>query len=143
MLNKVTLIGRVGKDPEIRYMQNGNPSVSLSLATSNHWTDKNSGQKKEKTEWHYIKFFNKTAENVGKYVKKGSLIYVEGMINTDKWQDDQGNDRELKYIIGNTVKFLSSPNNGSQSKQNKRDEGSGYNGSDDTPDYDNDDDVPF
>lgn len=88
MLNKVILIGRVGKDPDIRQTKDGKAIANISLATSEKWTDKQSGEKKEKTEWHRVVVFGKLAEIVQKYVAKGSLLYIEGQIQTRKWEKD-------------------------------------------------------
>lgn len=99
-LNKVQLIGRLGADPEIRRMNNGEPIVSLRIATSERWTDKQSGQKKERTEWHTVVIFNKALCDVAeKYLKKGHLVYVEGMLATRKWQDQAGNDRYSTEVV--------------------------------------------
>lgn len=93
-VNKATLVGRVGKDPEIRSTQGGMRIANLSIATSETWHDKNSGEKKEKTEWHRVSVFNDgLVKIIEKYVKKGALLYIEGKIETRKWQDKQGNDR--------------------------------------------------
>jgi single-strand DNA-binding protein len=92
-MNKVILIGRVGQDPEIRYTGNGQAVANLSLATSEKWKDKETGDMQEHTEWHKLVAFNRTAEVIGEYVVKGSLISVEGKLNTRKWQDKSGVDR--------------------------------------------------
>jgi len=104
-VNKVILIGNIGKDPEVRYMPNGEAVANLTLATSETWKDK-SGDKKEKTEWHNVVFFKRLAEIAGEYLKKGSKIYVEGKITTEKWQDKEGNDRYTTKIIANEMKML-------------------------------------
>lgn len=104
-LNKVILIGRLGKEPETRYMTNGEAVTNVSLATSETWKDKN-GEKQEKTEWHNLTFYKKLAEIAGQYLKKGSLIYVEGKLQTRKWQDKEGNDRYTTEIICNELKML-------------------------------------
>lgn len=104
-VNKVILIGRCGKDPETRYMTNGEAVTNVSLATSETWKDK-SGEKQEKTEWHNLTFYKRLAEVVGEYVKKGSEIYVEGKIQTRKWQDKEGKDRYTTEIICHEMKML-------------------------------------
>ena len=104
-VNKAFLIGRVGKDPETRYMTNGEAVTNLSLATSETWKDKN-GEKQEKTEWHNLTFYKRLAEVVGEYVKKGSQIYVEGKISTRKWQDKEGKDRYTTEIICHEMQML-------------------------------------
>ena len=104
-VNKAILIGRAGKDPETRYMTNGEAVTNLSLATSENWKDK-AGEKQEKTEWHNLTFYKRLAEVVGEYVKKGSLIYVEGKIQTRKWQDKEGKDRYTTEIVCNEMQML-------------------------------------
>ena len=104
MLNKVQLIGRLGKDPEIRYTQGSEAVVTVSLATSESWKDKN-GEKQEKTEWHNLVFYRRLAEVVGEHLKKGSLIYIEGKITTEKYQKD-GEDRYATKIVVSEMKML-------------------------------------
>ena len=98
-INKVILVGNVGQDPEVRYMPNGGAVANVTLATSESWMDKNSGQRQEKTEWHRIVFFGKLADVVSQYVKKGSKLYVEGKLQTRKWQDQSGNDKYTTEIV--------------------------------------------
>lgn len=105
-LNKAILIGNLGKDPEVRYSKDGAPIASFSIATSETWKDKVTGEKKEKTEWHNISVFGRLAEIVGQYLKKGSTVYVEGRITTEKWTDKEGNDRYTTKIIANEMKML-------------------------------------
>jgi len=97
-VNKVILVGRLGKDPETRYMPNGEAVTNATLATSENWKDK-SGVKQEKTEWHNLVFYRRLAEVAGEYLKKGSMIYVEGKLQTRKWQDKEGKDRYTTDII--------------------------------------------
>ena len=93
-VNKVILVGNLGRDPESRSFQNGGKVVELRIATSESWKDRNSGERKEKTEWHTVKIFNEGLANVAeRYLRKGSKVYIEGMLTTRKWQDQQGNDR--------------------------------------------------
>ncbi|MDO8412701.1 MAG: single-stranded DNA-binding protein [Gallionellaceae bacterium] len=106
-VNKVILVGRLGKDPETRYMTNGEAVTNVSLATSENWKDK-SGEKQEKTEWHNLVFYRRLAEIAGEYLKKGSMIYAEGKITTRKWQDKEGKDRYTTDIIVNEMHMLSS-----------------------------------
>lgn len=106
-VNKVILLGNLGKDPEIRFMQSGEAVANFSIATTDVWKDKN-GQKQEKTEWHNIVFYGRTAEVVRDYVKKGSSVYIEGRIQTRKWQDKNGQDRYTTEIIGSTLQMLGS-----------------------------------
>ena len=106
-VNKVILIGNVGRDPEVKYSADGNAIANLSLATSEQWKDK-SGTKQEKTEWHRVSFFGKLAEIVGEYVKKGSQVYVEGRLQTRKWQDKDGQDRYTTEIVADRMQMLGS-----------------------------------
>jgi single-strand DNA-binding protein len=98
-LNKVSLIGTLGKDPEVRYMQNGGAVATLSVATSENWTDKQSGEKREKTEWHRVVIFGKLAEIAEKYLKKGSSVYLEGKLQTRKWQDQSWQERYSTEVV--------------------------------------------
>lgn len=107
-LNKVMLIGRLGQEPETRYTASGAAITNCSVATGERWTDKNSGEKKERTEWHRIVFFGRLAEIAGEYLSKGSQVYIEGKLQTDKWQDSNGQDRWTTKIIGNELKMLGS-----------------------------------
>ena len=106
-VNKVILVGRLGKDPETRYMTNGEAVTNVSLATSENYKDK-SGEKQERTEWHNLVFYRRLAEIAGEYLKKGAQIYVEGRIQTRKWQDKEGKDRYTTEIIVNEMKMLGS-----------------------------------
>ena len=106
-VNKVILIGRVGKDPEVRYMPNGEAVANFSIATSETWKDK-SGVKQEKTEWHNCVAYRRLAEVIGEYVKKGALLYVEGKLQTRKWQTKEGQDRYSTEIIVNEMTMLGS-----------------------------------
>lgn len=98
-VNKVILVGNLGQDPEVRYTPSGSAITSLSLATSESWKDKNTGQMVDKTEWHRISIFGKLAEIAGEYLKKGSQIYIEGKLQTRKWQDKQGQDRYSTDVV--------------------------------------------
>ena len=110
-VNKVILIGRLGKDPETRYMTSGEAVTNATLATSENWKDK-SGVKQEKTEWHNLTFYRKLAEIAGEYLKKGSMIYVEGKLQTRKWQDKEGKDRYTTDIIVNEMTMLGGKSTG-------------------------------
>ena len=112
MLNKVTLIGRLGADPEVRYMPTGGAVANISLATTFRWKDKQSGERKENTEWHRVVFFNRLAEIVGEYLKKGSQVYVEGRLQTRKWQGQDGQDRYTTEIIATEMIMLDSRSGG-------------------------------
>ena len=105
-LNKVILIGRVGADPEVRYMPNGNAVANVRLATNESYKDKTTGQMQEATEWHRVVMYGKLAEIVGQYVQKGKLVYIEGRIRTNKWQDQSGQDRYTTEIIANEMQLL-------------------------------------
>lgn len=104
-VNKVILIGNLGKDPEMRYMPNGEAVTNITLATTDTWKDK-SGEKQEKTEWHRVTFYRKLAEIAGEYLKKGRPVYVEGRLETRKWTDKAGTDRYTTQIICNDMKML-------------------------------------
>jgi single-strand DNA-binding protein len=112
-VNKVILIGNLGKDPEMRYLPSGEAIANFSVATSENWTDKTSGDKKEQTEWHRVVFFGRTAEVIGQYVKKGSKIYVEGRLQTRKWQDKEGQDRYTTEVRGDVMRMLDRRGEGS------------------------------
>ena len=105
-VNKVILIGHLGRDPEVRYASDGKAIANISLATSESWKDKNSGQKQEKTEWHRVVFFGRLGEIVGEYLKKGSSVYVEGKLTTRKWQDKDGKDRYTTEIVAREMQML-------------------------------------
>ena len=98
-INKVILVGNLGAKPEIKYASNGNAISNLSIATSESWTDKNTGQKQERTEWHRVSLFGKVAEIAGQYLDKGSKVYVEGKLQTRKWQDQSGQDRYTTEVV--------------------------------------------
>lgn len=114
-LNKAMIIGNVGQDPDVRYMQNENAVVTLSVATSESWKDKQTGQMQDRVEWHRVVMFGKLAEIAGKYIKKGSKIYIEGSIRTRKWTDNQGQDRYTTEVVANEMQMLDSRGEASQS----------------------------
>lgn len=105
-VNKVILVGHLGKDPETRYMPNGDAITNATLATSESWKDKQTGEKKEQTEWHRLVFYRKLAEIAGQHLRKGSLIYIEGSLKTRKWQDKDGQDRYTTEITVNEMTML-------------------------------------
>lgn len=107
-VNKVILVGNLGADPEIRYMPSGGAVAVVKLATSESWKDKQTGQTQERTEWHRVVFFARLADVVAEYIKKGSKIYVEGRLRTNKWQDKEGNDRYTTEIVANEMTMLDS-----------------------------------
>jgi single-strand DNA-binding protein len=146
-LNKVLLIGRLGNDPEIKQMQNGKSVARLSIATSESWKDKNTGERKEKTEWHRVVIFNEGLVSVvQKYLKKGAQVYIEGQLNTNKYTDSNGQEKYSTQIVlqgyNSSLTMLDGKN--SSSGDNKKIEGSQL-PSDDMPDIsqDPDDKVPF
>ena len=105
-INKVILIGNVGQDPEVKYMPSGGAVTNISVATSETWKDKNTGQPQERTEWHRVVFFNRLGEIAGEYLKKGSKVYVEGALRTRKWQAQDGTDRYTTEIVANEMQML-------------------------------------
>ena len=107
MINKAILVGRLGKDPEVRYLQDGTAVVSMSLATDKQWKDKN-GERKKKAEWHRIVVFGKLADICAQYLDKGSLVYIEGEIQTRSWEDKEGTKRFTTEIVGKEMKMLDS-----------------------------------
>ena len=107
-INKVIIIGRLGKDPEMRYTTNGSAVANINLATSEQWKDKQSGEKQERTEWHRVVMFGRLGEIAGEYLKKGSNVYMEGRLQTRKWQDKDGQDRYTTEIIANEMQMLDS-----------------------------------
>lgn len=136
-VNKVILIGRITKDPEQRFMSNGDAVTNATIATSETWKDKKSGEKQEKSEFHRVTFYRKLAEIVGEYLKKGSPVYIEGRLETRKWTDKEGIERYTTDIIANDMKMLGSKQgNSEQSERTKTETQSG--GFDDM-----EDDIPF
>lgn len=107
-INKVILIGNLGQDPETKYMPSGGAVTNVSIATSESWKDKQTGQPQERTEWHRVVFFNRLAEIAGEYLKKGSKVYVEGSLRTRKWQGQDGQDRYTTEIVANEMQMLDS-----------------------------------
>ena len=139
-INKVIIVGNLGADPDTRAMPSGNSVTNVSVATSESWNDKNSGERQEKTEWHKVVFFGRLAEIADQYLKKGSQVYVEGRLQTRKWEDKEGNDRWTTEIVANQLEMLgermssgsNQPNNMDQSKSNSSFNDEGF-----------DDDIPF
>ena len=107
-INKVIVLGNLGRDPEMRYASNGSAIASFSIATSESWNDKNSGEKVEKTEWQRVVAYRRLAEIIGEYLKKGSQVYIEGKLQTRKWQDKDGQDRYTTEIVANEMQMLGS-----------------------------------
>lgn len=105
-INKVILVGNLGADPETRYMPSGSAVTNLSVATSESWKDKQTGEQKERTEWHKVAMFNRLAEIAAEYLRKGSQVYIEGKLRTRKWQDRDGNDRWTTEVIADEMQML-------------------------------------
>ena len=148
-LNKVLLIGRLGADPEIKQMVNGKNVARISLATSNTWKDKNTGEKKEKTEWHRVVIFNEGLVNVvQQYVKKGTQVYIEGQLTTRKWKDEKsGLDRYSTEVVlqgfNSSFKILSSKNSQTENLQNNTSVKSSLPNNESISSSDLDDEIPF
>lgn len=147
-VNKVILIGQLGQDPEVKYMPTGGAVTNFSMATSESWKDKNSGQMQERTEWHRIVIFNKLAEIAGEYLRKGSKVYIEGSLRTRKWADKDGSDRYTTEIVADQMQMLDNKSGG----QSDNPAGGGIpqdqpgipNGAGGQPSMDSfDDDIPF
>lgn len=124
-VNKVIVVGNLGKDPEVSYMPNGNAVANITVATSETWKDKQTGENKEVTEWHRVVFYRKLAEIVGEYLRKGSKIYIEGRLQTRKWQDQNGQDRYTTEIVANEMQMLDARGQGGAPAQSGQ--GGGFN----------------
>lgn len=150
-VNKVILVGNLGQDPEIRYMPNGGAVANITLATSESWRDKTTGEQKEKTEWHRVVLFGKLAEVAGEYLKKGSQIYIEGKLNTRKWTDQAGVEKyttEVHVNVGGTMQMLGGKAEGgkpaqSGAQQSRPAQQSQPAAQNNEPPMDFDDDIPF
>ena len=156
-VNKVILVGNCGQDPEVRYMPSGGAVTNISIATSESWQDKKTGNQQERTEWHRVVFFNRLAEIVEQYVKKGTKLYVEGSLRTRKWQGQDGQDRYTTEIVASEMQMLDSrgsqggfeqqppsemaPSAPQQSAQSQTNQGSGTSAQPQNTDFD--DDIPF
>lgn len=150
-INKVILVGNLGDDPETKYLPSGGAVTNISLATSESWKDKQTGQQQERTEWHKVVFFNKLAEIAGEYLRKGRKVYVEGSLRTRKWQDQNGQDRWTTEIVASDMLLI----DGKQGEKSAGDGASGYSASYDaqapetprkpepTSGQDFEDDIPF
>ena len=148
-VNKVILVGNLGQDPEVRYTQGGAAITNCSIATSESWKDKQTGQPQERTEWHRVVFFNRLGEIAGEYLRKGSKVYVEGQLRTRKWQDRDGQDRYTTEIVGKELQMLDSKGDNqiqqSAPQQQTPQQGTGPQQEQATPgEFDGfDDDIPF
>ena len=134
-INKVILVGNLGRDPETRYLTDGAAITNVSLATTDTWKDKTSGEKKEATEWHRVVFFGKLAEIAGEYLKKGSQAYIEGRIRTRKWQDKEGQDRYSTEIVADTMQMLGGKSAQSEAQQEQKKQAGKFD--------DMEDDIPY
>ena len=142
-VNKVILVGNLGQKPEMRYTATQSAVANLSIATTESWKDKETGEMRDKTEWHRVVYFGKLAEIVEKYLDKGSKVYVEGKLQTRKWQDKSGADRWTTEIVGNELTMLDSRSGSQQNEFNQDDNSSmGMNDSQDAGGL-TDDDIPF
>ena len=142
-VNKVILVGNLGQKPEMRYTATQSAVANLSVATTESWKDKETGEMRDKTEWHKVVYFGKLAEIVEKYLDKGSKVYVEGKLQTRKWQDKSGADRWTTEIVGNELTMLDSRSGSQQNEFNQDDNSSmGMNDSQDAGGL-TDDDIPF
>ena len=122
-VNLVIILGNLGNDPEVRYMPNGEPVANISIATSETWNDKNTGEKRERTEWHRVVAYRRTAEIIGQYTRKGSKLYVEGKLQTRKWTDNNGVDRYTTEIIADSVQLLDSRRDDQDGQQGYQQQG--------------------
>ena len=128
-VNKVILVGNIGQDPETRFSGAGAAITNVSIATSESWKDKQTGQQQERTEWHRVVFFNRLGEIAGEYLKKGSKVYVEGSLRTRKWQDKSGQDKYTTEIVANEMQMLDSRGAGQQGGGGQMDQQQQYGGS--------------
>jgi len=154
-INKVIIVGNVGGDPETRYMPSGSAVTNLTIATNESWKDKQTGEQKERTEWHRVAMFNRLAEIAAEYLRKGSQVYIEGKLRTRKWQDKSGNDRYTTEIIADEMQMLGGRSGGggggnfgggSQGGGQDSSQGGGQGGGNAPPQPgpdDFDDDIPF
>lgn len=151
-INKVILIGHLGRDPEVKYMPSGAAVANMTIATTEQWKDKQTGEKQEKTEWHRVIMFGRLGEIAGEYLKKGSQVYIEGRLQTRKWQGQDGQDRYTTEIIANEMQMLGSKTNNHQQNTNSPDYAAGKAGTQPAPAIgqpggagfdDFDDDIPF
>ena len=150
-VNKVILVGNLGQDPEVRYMPNGGAVANITLATSESWRDKATGEQKEKTEWHRVVLFGKLAEVAGEYLKKGSQVYIEGKLNTRKWTDQAGVEKYTTVVhvnVGGTMQMLGGKAEGgkpaqSGTQQSRPAQQSQPAAQNNEPPMDFDDDIPF
>ena len=146
-VNKAIIVGNLGRDPEVRYSASGNAIANVTVATTDSWKDRQSGERQERTEWHRVVFFNRLAEIVAEYLKKGSQVFIEGRIQTRKWEDKDGNERWTTEIVANEMQMLGSRGGGGVQGGPADDSGAapapGGGGSSGFSDSEFDDDIPF
>ncbi len=141
-INKAIVVGNLGRDPEVRYSANGNAIANVTIATTDSWKDRQSGERQEKTEWHRVVFFGRLAEIAGEYLKKGSQVYVEGRLQTRKWEDRDGNERYTTEIVAADMQMLGGRSGGGDTQGGSApDFGETSSGSSSSGDFD--DDIPF
>jgi single-strand DNA-binding protein len=141
-INKVIIVGNLGGDPETRYMPSGSAVTNLTVATNESWKDKQTGEQKERTEWHKVAMFNRLAEVAAEYLRKGSQVYIEGKLRTRKWQDKEGKDRWTTEIVADEMQMLGGRGGGGGSASMNQDPGPASAPAQPGPD-DFDDDIPF
>lgn len=146
-VNKVILLGNLGADPEVRVTQGGQCVANLSIATNKKWMNKNTGQPEERTEWHKVVVWGKQAENCRDYLSKGRTVYIEGELQTRKWEDKQGQARYTTEVVANTVQFVGGGGGSGRSQASQTSPTSqtspADSGTDNVPSFDSDDDIPF
>ena len=148
-INKAIIVGNLGRDPEVRYTANGNAIANITVATTESWKDKQSGERQEKTEWHRVVFFGRLAEIAGEYLKKGGQVYIEGRLQTRKWEDKSGQERYTTEIVASEMQMLGSRGGGAGGAQDDdysseaRSTTGSSGGSTSSGDPDLDDDIPF
>ena len=140
-INKVIIVGNLGADPDSRAMPSGNAVTNISVATSDSWNDRDTGEKQEKTEWHRVVFFNRLAEIAAQYLKKGSQVYVEGKLQTRKWEDKEGNERWTTEVVANQMQMLGDRMSNDMSNDNASSSQSSSDNDFSTDEFD--DDIPF
>ena len=140
-INKVIIVGNLGADPDSRAMPSGNAVTNISVATSESWNDRDTGEKKEKTEWHRVVFFNRLAEIAAQYLKKGSQVYVEGKLQTRKWEDKEGNERWTTEVVANQMQMLGDRMSNDMSNDNASSSQSTSDNDFSADEFD--DDIPF
>ena len=140
-INKVIIVGNLGADPDSRAMPSGNAVTNISVATSESWNDRDTGEKQEKTEWHRVVFFNRLAEIAAQYLKKGSQVYVEGKLQSRKWEDKEGNERWTTEVVANQMQMLGDRMSNDMSNDNASSSQSSSDNDFSTDEFD--DDIPF